>query len=369
MGASRNRLTLNWYSPVWGHYDGYGNAAEQIVRALERRGHLVGITHQKDMHFHGPVDRSWIEAHPKRLTQQCVWFTLPTTWMCTHRYNVGFSMYESSVLPAEWQPALHNVDEVWVPSTHCRTVFARYTDRPIYVIPLGVNPTLFSVRRERRGPRIRLLHICAQHNSFRKGADLAVKSFLQAFPGDEGVELVIQAASGDPPESPDPRISYTREPIAQQNFADYFSAFDALLYTSRGEGFGLLALEAAATGLPIFHSGETGMRDYAHIGTVVAAREAPAVTQEGTWYEIDAELLARALRAFRQDAAPYRQKALQDAELIKREFSWDSTAERIERRLITSALPWWRIFQPKRRPLDPACERQASHEIEELGRR
>ena len=180
---------------------------------------------------------------------------------------------------------------------------------------------------------MRLLHMWAEHSLFRKGADLAIEAFLRAFPNDRDVELVVQAAKGTPPQSDDPRIIYTQDDIPQDAMADYFSEFDALLYTSRGEGFGLLALEAASTGLPVFHSGQTGMRDYADIGVVVPARETPARVQEGTWFEIDTHVLASEILKLRDSPEAYASKALRDAKKVQRRFTWDATARKIERRL------------------------------------
>ena len=124
------------------------------------------------------------------------------------------------------------------------------------------------------------------------------------------------------------------EPIARHALGGYFSGFDALLYTSRAEGFGLMALEAASTGLPVFHSGRTGMSEYAHVGIVVPSREVDAGEGRGTCFEVDTDALACELRRFADEPEPYLRKAAADAEVVQRSFSWDATARAIEQRLL-----------------------------------
>lgn len=326
-------MNLDWYSPVWGHHNGYGNAAEQMIRALERRGHRVGILEQRDLHFSGPVDRAWIRQHRPRRAQTTVYFTLPTTWMARAGRNVGFSMVEATALPDDWLPHLDRVDEIWVPSSFCAEVFGRFAARSIHVVPLGVDPQMFRPTMRPPAASIKFLHFAATHRAANKGAELAVVAFGRAFAARTDVSLVVQASVGAPPSSDDPRIRYTADAIPQTGLAAYFASFDALLYTSKGEGFGLIPLEATASGLPVFHSGQTGMRDYAGVGTVVPSREVPAVGQPGTWFEVDVDALAISMRSFADDPRPLRAKALADADTVRARWTWDASARAIEERL------------------------------------
>lgn len=329
-------MRIDWFSPVWGHAGGYGNAAEHMIRALEARGHEVGITHQETAAFRGECDRGWLRRHPPLRAGVGIYFTLPTTWMAKHSRSVGFSMWETSEIPVEWRPWLDKVDEIWVPSHYCAELFRPHVRRAVHVIPFGVAPQEFPISAPRDARRIRFLHIWSAHGLERKGADLAVGAFRKAFDGRDDVELVLQGGIGAAPASDDARIRYTCDRIGPRALAGYFAGFDALLYTSRAEGFGLMALEAACTGMPVFHSGRTGMSEYANLGTVVPSNARDAGHDRGIWYEIDTDALASAMRRFADDPQPYREKARADAESIRRTFTWDRTAQAIERRLMAS---------------------------------
>ena len=61
------------------------------------------------------------------------------------RYKIGFTMLETTGIPAEWVRQCNLMDEVWVPSSFNEKTFRDSGVKvPVHVIPLGVDPNYYS---------------------------------------------------------------------------------------------------------------------------------------------------------------------------------------------------------------------------------
>jgi glycosyltransferase involved in cell wall biosynthesis len=328
-------MQLNWYSPCWTPFDGYGQSAKHMILALESLGHTIGLSKQSSLHVRGGFGEEFINERPTLHTADAqICYGLPPSFRDFPRPKLfGFSMWESDTPPHDWVEPLSWPIELWVPSNASKDCFAPYTSAQVHVIPLGVEPESFpSIYRRRRDGKTRFLHMAATHGMWRKGADLAIAAFQEAFFDQMySVELVIKAAEGIAPVSDDPRIVYETGCVPSDQLAAYYHGFDALLFTSRGEGFGLIALEAACSGMCVVHTGQSAMADYEEIGTTVPSRR---VTRDGAvWYEADVHQLARRLMAIVKNYDGYMEMGLNDARLVRRQWAWDRSARAIIERL------------------------------------
>jgi hypothetical protein len=118
-------------------------------------------------------------------------------------------------------------------------------------------------RMELDAPGVRLLFVGGLID--RKGPDLLIASFLDAFQGRDDVSLVVKdfGADGIYPMSDrtrlreyaasgtSPRIVYLHDDMTTAEVASLYRACDVLVHPYRGEGFGMPVLEAMACGLPV----------------------------------------------------------------------------------------------------------------------
>jgi len=347
---------LDLLAPAFGSADGYGNSAEQIALALERAGVNVAIV--------GAVQRAGYSnaSHIRDRARDrdgdvIVFYTLPTSWLhqAGGRKSFGFSMYEADRLPSSWLPRLGCVSEIWVPSTWNAELFTAAQSHllnakraPVHVIPLGVDAEAFSFARRVRGDpvtggKLRFLHFCSYGGDVRKGGDLAIRAFQAAFRDRDDVELILRSTfTSSGLDVYDPRIHNDYGVLSTDDLAAYYRTFDALLYPSRGEGFGLIPLEAMATGMPAIYARATGMADYGDLGLSVDVRPIAATAGVdsasigapfGLWQEPRFEQLVARLREVDENYEAVMVRAGSDASTIATRWTWDRTAAAIVERL------------------------------------
>jgi glycosyltransferase involved in cell wall biosynthesis len=177
--------------------------------------------------------------------------------------------WEYGAVPVDWVEGVNrNVDELWVPSAHVRDMYVGSGVDPgrIVVIPNGVDLERFSPdgpRMQLDAPGVRLLFVGGVIG--RKGPDLLVSAYREAFRGRDDVTLVVKdfgaadiyastdrtrlreyAASGR-----SPRIVYLPDELSADDLASLYRACDVLVHPYRGEGFAMPVLEAMACGLPV----------------------------------------------------------------------------------------------------------------------
>jgi glycosyltransferase involved in cell wall biosynthesis len=335
--------TLALHVRTFGVADGYGNSAEQIALALERRGVTVALSGPS-----APAGFSNAEHIRTRVFERnafstvgdaVLWYTPPSSWETQRRTRpaFGYTMYESTRIPAEWIDRMRAVDEVWVPCHKNGELFAEMTSKPVHLIPLGVNAADFAYAKRERGEKLRFLVCLTFSNDGRKNAAGAIRAFKDAFPKRDDVELVLCTSYGAL-DKDDPRIVLATGKKTTAKLADLYRSCDALIYPSFGEGFGLVPLEAMATGMPAVFTDAMGMHDYADLGLPVKGRAIPARTGHGQapfgdWVEPLHDLLVDRLREVDKSYGRVMAQAKKDAEKIARVWTWDRTAELIQARL------------------------------------
>lgn len=184
------------------------------------------------------------------------------------KINVLFSMWEADDLPPEMIKNLNKADYVIVPSRNSMEVFKRagYKNR-IFICHHGVDTDLFTYKERivEPGRAIRFLWVGAPNS--RKGYDLAVKAFFNAFHGtDAKVELYLKStkfgSGGDFQFMPQHNAVVDTRKLPREELVQLYHDSEVFLFPSRGEGAGLPPLEAMATGMPVIAPSYSAMRDY-----------------------------------------------------------------------------------------------------------
>lgn len=208
-----------------------------MIRSLQRLGHEVPYSDKR-----APVQVNF--AHPS-------WWSFYDS-----QYKIGYTPWESTALQPGWQQHIDSVDELWVTSDWLKGVF-KDTHPNIHVYEHGIDPLYKTVKRRGNGDKLKFLHIGSP--SVRKGADLTTKAFTEVF-GDRGdVTLTMKGTpefnpAGSPKEYPS-NISFINKQMTREELRDLYLDHDVFVYPTWGEGFGLMPLEALATGMPVIATG------------------------------------------------------------------------------------------------------------------
>ncbi len=255
---------------------------------------------------------------------------------------------------------MNRAREVWTTSQFAKDAFVRsgVPAGKIHVIPNGVDLDIFRVA----GPTavlpttrpFRFLFVGG--TIFRKGVDILLQAYGQAFTAADPVSLVIKDYGGNmiyPYEkgaaliaeflrdSSRPEVIHLPQHRSDAEMAELYRACDVFVSSYRGEGFCLPALEAMACGKPVIVTQGGSTDDFVpeSAGWKIPAklqstgREVFGMPVDGEveLFEPDVDALAGLLRrAFHENAdrAARGSAALQAAQ----DWSWDAAAEKIVER-------------------------------------
>lgn len=220
---------------------GYGEAGYNIIRSLQRLGHSVPYDDKRS-----PVQINFSQPE---------WFHLRHG-----QYQIGYTPWESSVLPESWPKTLNACDEVWTTSPRCKEWFENAgINHDIKVFQHGIDK-MWTPKERKRGTKLNFLHV--GEPAQRKGGQIALDAFRAAFKDQDDVHLTIKGFSTSTVRAMDRQGNILGQPTIYNNVSldtraidrlrlpDYYKKFDALIYPSCGEGFGLIPLEALSTGMP-----------------------------------------------------------------------------------------------------------------------
>lgn len=248
-----NRVKLNFLAYTFDNRDGYGRHARLLMRGLYRRG--VDVT---------PLSSDMLDWDSWMLRLTSVDFSRLTIGIMSASAfrglpgrQWGISMFESTKLPDDYKDAIVNhLERLIVPCEWNAEVFrangipARI---PIHVVGEGIDPHEFPYVERRSGHRP-FTFLALGDRGMRKGDDLVWTAFFRAFDvKKDDVRLVLKARAGnhlgmDLTRNPK-WLSLWREDVA--SMSDVYHAADCFVFPTRGEGWGLPAREAAATGMPV----------------------------------------------------------------------------------------------------------------------
>jgi glycosyltransferase involved in cell wall biosynthesis len=354
------RPALTWHSS-FASFTGYSGSSLALVLGLDARGYAVrplylyGADHDEALASAGLHPRiAALQRTPLRLdAPQVVYAPGDRFGKNSGSPRIGFTMHEVDRLPASWVEQANQMDELWTPSHWGAQVFAESgVTRPIYLVPLGIDPERFHPGPPRQHMREHTLFLSVFEWGTRKGWDVLLRAYRAAFRPTDAVLLVLKIDHRTPGTNPAREIATLlphpappvallyNQPFSATRMAELYRSADCFVLPTRGEGWGMPALEAMACGVPAIVTDwsaptefVTGANGYPlPVNDLVPADAANRYYQGARWAEPDRDALVEFLRRAARNADERQAKGYQAAQDARR-WTWARSIDTISARL------------------------------------
>lgn len=261
-------------------------------------------------------------------------------WLMGHETKILVTVCESDRIPPRWAQCANLMTLVVVPSEWCKKAFERSGVRvPILVVPHGVSGHTGQPWDLPNDKLIRLLHVSgALSFPQRKGTPqllLAFRRIVKQYQ-QEDVRLYLKIPKTESMQEAVQKLeldSYVHflpdRPSDPVQMAALLSKIDAVIQPSRGEGFGLIPLEARCVGTPAILTNATGHAQHFASECDVEVATGPSTplktqgNEEGSCPTVSVEAIEAALEQFLVEPAQWQKKTLQWASKHRHEWHWD----------------------------------------------
>lgn len=239
-------------------------------------------------------------------------------------YKVCFTMWETDTLPVEFLRWLPKFDQILVPCQANLELFSKHHENVKYV-PLGVDTKFWKPQARPDNQKFRF-HAGGSLWR-RKGLDLVVEAFNKMNLPD--AELHIKAAphANDVPEKNlGKNVFLHRRWMTKEQQRDWYSLADCFVAPARGEGFGLMPLQAIAMGIPTIITATTGQDQYKHLATGVVGHGKSKAETIGFWDEANVdELVDEMMSHYKSSPTVAAAAAVSGV----RDFTWSKAAAKL----------------------------------------
>jgi glycosyltransferase involved in cell wall biosynthesis len=356
----KREATVFWHSQV-GTPSGYAVSAREMILQLD----ALNV----DVHLAYLYGTDWMDTQRDdhriaAMRQRSKDLSLPQVvyssgdLFCKNsgKYRIGYTMLEVSGIPEDWVLQANSMDEVWVPSTFNDETFLNSgVQKPIYVMPLGVNPDYFNpkIRSFRPSPRYTFLSIFEWGE--RKAADVLLRAYHRAFSRKDDVLLMLKVMNNDPgvdvqkeihklglPSDGPPVVILYNQDLPVHQMGSLYRSADCFVLPTRGEGWGMPVIEAMACGLPVIATNWSAHTDFMNEEVAYPLNVAKLIPAEAkcpyykgfVWAQPDEEHLIHLMRhvyAERQEATATGVRASQH---VLENWTWRHAAQKIKDRLL-----------------------------------
>ncbi|KAK9828488.1 hypothetical protein WJX72_000263 [[Myrmecia] bisecta] len=358
--VSRGQLWISQHGDAidWDAVQGLDADTRAVLRSLAQNhqpwqpGKRIVVCHSEP--------GAWALPKPLYETSLCP----PPSTPDQQTYTIARTMFETDRLSAEHVRRCNAMDEVWVPTAFHKQVFASsgVAESKLVVVPepvetaffdpgkhtplsLPLGRRVFGWERDTRQPAP-FVFLSVFKWERRKGWDVLLQAYLQAFTASDNVELLLltkpfhgkrnfaqqmlrwaanlttsdldQAQTGIyTDQSALPRVYVISEHISSQDLPRLYRSADAFVLPSRGEGWGRPHVEAMSMGLPVIAtnwSGPTAFLDR-EVGYPLKIGGLERITEPGAfyghqWASPSVQHLTHLLRHVRQNADEARNKGV-----------------------------------------------------------
>ena len=267
--------------------------------------------------------------------------------------RIGYTVWESTLVPKDWINQLRQLDQVWTPSTWGREIMIEngLPEDGVKVVPEGVDTSFFN-------PGIQKIDELDDGNfkflvvgkyEVRKCTKEIILAFSQEFKKHESVSLVLLCHNFFIKDfdilkeieglnvAHKTNIRIIRYLPNLNDVARLYASCDAFLMPSRAEGWGLPIMEAMACGLPVITTNYSGQKEFVNGENAYLVKIKGLVDIEdpvffdprihhGQWAEPDFEHFKYLMRYIYEHRDEAKKKGAFASSDMNQRWTWDKCA-------------------------------------------
>ncbi len=272
--------------------------------------------------------------------------------------------WEFGFLPKNWTKIfIDQVDEMWVPSNYVKEVYMNsgIPSERVIVVPNGIDPEIYNPNvapyKLKTTKKFKFLFVGG--TIFRKGIDILLKSYTNAFSNKDDVCLVIKDMGTQSfykknnskdkilklmKDKTAPEIEYIDELLPEKELVGLYTACNILVLPYRGEGFGLPILEAMACGTTPLVTNGGACLDFCNEQNAILINARVLKTDvdeiggkklvKNAWiHEPDKNDLVNKMKWVVEFSDQIKKMGKVTSETIRKEWTWDKSVNIVAKRL------------------------------------
>lgn len=269
---------------------------------------------------------------------------------------IQWTVFETTHIPVTISECLTRADQVWVPSQWGRQVLLEHgiNNSSIHVVPEGVNADQYHATTRPKTANHPMKFLFVGKYETRKSITELIDAWAEAFGNDSTVQLFIKTNYFK--EAPE-RLQQLQDHLnrvglsnisaywgfmSDQHMAELYESADVFVFPTKGEGWGLPIIEAAAQGLPIITVNWSAQQDYldqiknscvfvdydlVDVDCADYRLHYPGNTTWGQWAQPRSQSLVDGLRCAKNNYDTLARNAAVNADLIRQQWSWTHSVD------------------------------------------
>lgn len=268
-------------------------------------------------------------------------FCMPIDYVLNQGINIGYTPWESTELPESWLEPLAKLDDFWTTASWLKPIFEPYV-KDVFVLEHGIDQDWTPIyRSEKIQDRFNFLHV--GEPALRKGGEILLRVWSDYFADHPKMHLTIKCMGNSDTRYKNKsfydfdNVTVIGHTLSVDQMWKLYALSNCMVYPSRGEGFGLIPLQAMATGMPTILPDKC-MGDYAD-SFGIRLRNSKLVESEyqeihpGLWLEHDEEEIAQKMLDVYLNYESATIRAILQAQQIHKDYAWDRIADQAIERL------------------------------------
>lgn len=334
---------------------GYGLVTTHILSELTKLGHRVSlfpVNKEMEAHpkHHDTVKQSLINAQFPNFSAPCVriWHQFDMSLFCGGK-KIGWPIFELDEFNPQEIHHLNGLDEIIVCSEWAKEIILKHIDKPVHVVPLGVDREIFKPAGQKDWDTFRFF--TAGKWEYRKGHDIVLKAFTEAFSDEDNVELICMCDNPVIPKEDNEdwnrtfkysklgnKIKLVARQKTQEQVAHIMNKVDCGLFPARAEGWNLELLEMIACGKHCITTNYSAHTEFCNKdNSFLIQPEEKEVAFDGhfftkdigSWMKFTDENLKKMVELMRDIYDGHAELQTKNMEKTAEQFTWENSAKKL----------------------------------------